>query len=442
MDASGLPLPADSLNYGGPSLAGASAGALSSRFICQRLDTNLGDGSTCVFCFPSNGGWLELSSLLIRADIAIQKDHKDMNKNSNDNIFLAPGGHTALFEKCTVTLGETVCSVEPDFAMHAALMEKLSSSSDQRKNQLEKLSASSVNVGPQSSKVKHAAPINNYKPLVNAAKGSTVQTVWFRLGSSFTRTLRQLVPEGLPVSIALTRGSDASVLAIPDAGANDHYNLNIHSLTAYVRAHRFNEETKTRIMAAMGPSPELRFRRTDVILRSVPSGSLNVTFSNLLHNQAQPDSLLVALVSQESLYGNVETLPGFFETANLTSVEVTSAGRSVSVVPLDGLSFDYDNNGKVNGGSSSFQNAYLQLCVAGGFLERGCPIDHGDFVLGNCIFYFSLPTSHSGGQTFDPLDLRLSFAQTTENPFTLVIWAIRNAALQFHPSASTISLLS
>lgn len=431
----------NSLWYHGPPLTSVDPDVTWSGYVSQRIDGGgLQAGATAVLTFAAGDYWMDLTSAMINIEVSIQKAHADMNPNQDkEKVFIPPKGHLMFFDKATTTLGGNIVAVEPDFGLSSVLMDLLSATSYQQTNMLEPLSSTSLDTKPQSSVVEKSLAPNFYQPLVNKAKGSKSQSIWLRIGSSFWRSCRQLIPSGTEVKLALTRGTDAAVLAIGKLDNNDHFNLHVHSLSLVVRAHRFSPTGAAKVQATLGQSPELRYRRLDVIQRSIPTNTVTMNFSNLNHNLPHPDRLVISLVRQEAAYGDMEMLPGFLETANLTSVSLTVAGRSVHAVPIDNLDFDYDNNGRIDLNASSYQSAYAQLCLAGGYMDPAtpCPITYENFARGCCIFLFRLPGSFNGAQSTEPIDLRLTFKEATKDPFTLVVWTQRDAATRFAPDRST-----
>lgn len=176
------------------------------------------------------------------------------------------------------------------------------------------------------------------------------------------------------------------------------------------------------------------FKRIVLKTLSIPTGMLSFIQDNLFLNQT-PTRLVIGLVTSRAFNGSYTANPFHFNHFNLTYLNVSVDGRTVSGKPI---TMDYDNN--------QYARAFFETKLALGLVCRdaGNDINYKHFKNGFTLYAFDLSPSLIDGNQFEmgksgPVSVEFKFAKTTPEPLQVIIYAEQDSVLEISKTRQVLT---
>jgi hypothetical protein len=383
-------------------------------FLSQTVDRGINTNGVLHFSFPADPtAFTDTTETIIKVKLRVF--HSDGTLlGPEDKVFPSPSGILALFKTCVVSINGTPLPPTNLYPYCAHITTLLGTSKAARDYMWQFLGLTEVNyIGP--SKLDEGSSAFFIYPQDTVA-GSKQLTLYGRVHSDMLLTCAQLLPPGMKLDITLTRSPDSFALtAIPGAGGGSGYKLEIESATVFLKRLQLGAGTLGLVRQSLSGGGKLRYNRLATEIQQIPSGSLVFRWNNVYNGGPLPHMLYVVLVKQLNFYGDIHTLPVYFETAELRSFRVLNNGRDVLPEPYT-FSYTEEGNPYTN---SDLKAAFMGLVRALNLVSgqsNGAMLRYADLVTGGLVL--AAPINTCGGRRVQPgsLDLELEFKDPSTKP--------------------------
>ena len=389
----------DKLNYAKEEIADSQSEV--THTVKQSITQGLNDGGVLSFRLPADPSrFTDLNTILLRLELSVQKPNGAAFTVGN-NVFLDAGGMHSLFSSCEVRFNDEVVSTMTLYPYTTALSRHLGCSAEVRDGVWDTLD------GTWSIQNKKSDMTRNTASATSTSKYDRVQGNAVFIGRIYSDVLtssRQYLPPGVTLGIDLRRAPEAFSLI---THALIDYKAQIHSAAIYARRMRLRNASVPRDMM------NLTFNRLEARLMSIAEGSGVFRWLNCLNNGPLPNRIYIGFVAQSSFYGNINRLSTYFETLNLSSLNIKLNGRDLMVEPIK-VRFRKNNDNEIDVAQSDGMMGFLSIAeVMNQVGDQTTPLrlNYARYMTGVTLYAIELDKCGETGGGSGSLDLELSFGE-------------------------------
>lgn len=395
----------------------------SSHYQRYALDKGINTSRVAHFAVEAHeDSFIDLSKSFIKTVFNVRKANGDPLPDTDPKVFLTAHYGSNLWSQVAIYLNNTQLAPCSEYPYTSLVIDILGTSADFRGYVTTPLSGWAESSMGSSSiasqfEIDPLAYMEN-KALVTKSKPVTV---YDRIHSDFLMTCSQLLPNKMPLVIALTRGKDSFVLG-RDPKTADEYVINIISVSLFVKRVTLNPAARAIVNNNLSMGGKLHYQRLNTVAFPCPKDSKTWTWLNCFNNTV-PRRVFVALVTQDSYFGSWDRSSTYLESAGVSQVRICQDGREIMAEPYT-CNFSYKKPGVVNSQLSEAKSAYAGLVrVLNSFASprnHVGPVYDG-FLDGFTLFAVDLEHADSLATVSGSLDIHIEFASLTSNPLMVLV---------------------
>lgn len=366
-------------------------------------------------CIPASMDYIDISNTTVHLIGKVVKiDNTDFGPDDNDAEIYAPVNLPvhSIFEKIVVSFNKKVVCNSSNYP-YRAIIETLTNFSTEAKN---------THIQSQ------IFFKDDAKQMDNMTGGNTGFENRKRLTGK-SQEFEIIAPLHLDVcnqAKYLLNGVEVSFKFYPNNKSEFYMMGNVHSkikivdINLIVRKVKLHPQTiEAHAKVLQQESAKYPINRTEIKTFTLSSGLMSKNLDNI-YLGAQPNRVIVALVSTKSFDGDYTLNPYNFQNFNLSEIGVFFDNQPLSGMPIH-LDFE---NGK-------FALGYQTLFSGTGrnFSDTGCGISPDDFKNGYAIFCFDLTVDQSSSAQFwsiqktGNLSIQLKFGKPLQQNVTALIFS-------------------
>ena len=241
----------------------------------------------------------------------------------------------------------------------------------------------------------------------------------------------------------MLNGIDVKVKLVP---SKDSFNIIAHDIavgyksvithaTLVVRKAKLNPAVSlAHEKALMKGNAKYPLKRVTLKTFSIPKGMLSHIQDNLFLSQT-PTRIVIGLVTSAAFNGSYKVNPFNFQNFDLTYLNVTSDGRTVTGKPL---SMDYSHN--------QYVRAFFGTNLAMGLIGRdaGNDLEYRHFKNGYALYAFDLSPSLLDGEQFEmaksgPLSIEIKFSTVIAEPLQVIVYAEQDSIIEISKTRQVLT---
>jgi hypothetical protein len=230
-------------------------------------------------------------------------------------------------------------------------------------------------------------------------------------------TTDKLLLSNVDVKLKFTRNSDDFCLMSSEA--RDRYKIHIVDAKLYVKRVHVSptiQMAHNRILEKN--NAKYHFTKTAVKVINIPTGTRSLSKDNLFLGEL-PKRIIMGLVADSAMSGNVGENPFDFKHYNLNFIAMSVSGRAIPSQPL-----------RPNFQTGEYARSYMTLFsgCGGMFKDHGFDISRHDYGNGYTIFAFDIAPGAGDDETLSLIrkgnfKLELGFERATPHTINLVIYS-------------------
>lgn len=293
----------------------------------QTISQGINDGGVLAFRLPPDPErFTDLNTLLLRLEVSLTDGDGDV-VDAAKIVCLDTAGMHGLFSSCDVRFNEEVVSTMTAYPYTATLSRYLGCASAIRDGVMDTLDGTH-NPVHQHSNVGTTANIKGTYFARRPRMDSNAVLIG-RIYSDVLTSSRQNLPPHVSLGIDLRRAPDHFSLISTEDG--ERYKVNIKTASIYARRLKLRPSLVPRVIESLKGGGGITFNRLETRIMTVSKGVQVFRWNDCLNSAALPNRLYVGFVAQSSFYGNLKQLSTYFETLNLSSLNMTLNGRDLLV---------------------------------------------------------------------------------------------------------------